>query len=180
MSYRVICASCLALCLVFAGAGFIQAQNAKPPVKKEEAKNEDKKDDEKKDPKDDAKDAEKPLTAKEFEEVMEDIKTAWNKLKINARKKMGDKAAEAADEIAALTPKILRYDGEVLTGDEKGKKAAEQKDFKKWVEALKKGAEDYSKYAKKGDWDKADKAKDEINETCGDCHDVYEPEDEEG
>ena len=104
----------------------------------------------------------RPLTSKEFDELMEEIKTSWNKLKINARKKMGDNAAECADEIAKASEKILRYDGEVLKGDEKGKKARDQKDFKEWVEALKEAAENYSKYAKKGKWDKADEAKDKI------------------
>ena len=188
MSYRVLCACSLALCLIFAGAGLIQAQTAKSKdgdkASGKEADKDSEKKDEKKDEKDGEKDAEKkdeekPLSHHDFEEVMEDIKTAWNKLKINARKKMGDKAAESADEIAKLAPKVLRYDGEVLEGDDKGKKARDQKDYKKFVEALKEAAEDYSKYAKKGDWEKADKAKDAINQSCGDCHDKYEPADED-
>lgn len=170
MSYRVLAALCLALSIAFAGIGMVQGQDK---GKEDSSKVEKKEDGEKKDEK---KDEEKPLTKEEFDKVMDEINTSWNKLKINARKKMGDKAAEAADDMAKASEKILRYDGEVLKGDEKGKKARDQKDFKEWVEALKEAAEDYSKYAKKGDWDKADTAKDKINETCGNCHDIYEPE----
>ncbi|MBZ0136625.1 MAG: cytochrome c [Planctomycetes bacterium] len=172
MSYRMIAALCLMLAFTFAGIGLIQGQDQNKDAKKEA------KGDEKPDKKDE-KAEDKPLTKKEFDVLMEEIEDAWNKLKFDNRKKMGDKAAESADTIAEAAVKIMRYDGEVLKGDDKGKKARDQKDFKEWVEALEKAAKDYSKYAKKGDWDKASEAKDKINESCGNCHDAYEPEEED-
>jgi cytochrome c556 len=165
MNHRLIAACLLALCVIFAGAGLISAQS------KNEAKKEDVKKDEKP-----AKEEPEPLEKAEFDALMEEVKTSWNKLKINARKKMGDKAAECADELAAAAPKILLYDGLVLTGDKKGEKARDQKDYKDWVAELEKQAKEYSKHAKKSDWDKAKAAQDKINEVCGACHDVYEPE----
>lgn len=169
MSYRFIAACLLGLCVIFAGAGFISAQskNAKKDDVKKEAE---KKDDEKKE------EEPKPLDKAEFDALMEEVKTSWNKLKINARKKMGDNAATCADELAAAAPKILLYDGLVLTGDKKGEKARDQKDYKDWVAELEKQAKEYSKHAKKSDWDKAKVAQDKINEVCGACHEVYEPE----
>jgi len=173
MNYRVIAGLCLALCVIFAGVGIVQGQEKG----KDDAATVEKKDEKKDDAKEDAKDEEKVLTKKEFDELMDTVNTAWNKLKINARKKMGDKAAAAADEITEAAKQMLRYDGEVLNGDEKGKKARDQKDYKDWVKALEEAATDYAKFARKSDWDKADAAKDKINETCGNCHDVYEPVD---
>lgn len=172
MSYRLFAILCLALSVAFAGFSAVQGQD-------KVQKKDEKKDEKTEDKKDEAKEDEKPLTKEEFDALMEEIKTSWNKLKINARKKMGDKAAENADEISKVSDKILRYDGEVLKGDQKGKKARDQKDFQDWVAALKKAAEDYAKHARKSDWDKAEAAKDRINETCGDCHDLYEPVDGE-
>ena len=164
MSTRVVAAILLVLCLAFLGAGLINGQTAKP---KTEEKN-------------DEKEGEKeeelvPLTHKEMVENMEAVETQWNKLKIHARNKMGDKAGAAADEIAKLAPELLRYDGKVLEGDKKDQKARDQKDFKDWVAALIKACEEYSKHAKKSDWDKAEKEKDKINEACSDCHGAYEP-----
>lgn len=172
MSYRFVAAVLLVLSIVFAGAGLVQSQDDKP---KEEKKEEGKKEGEK----DVEKAEEKPLTSKEFHDLMEDMKKAWNRLKIHARNKMGDKAAEAADELTALAAKAKRYDGEVLTGDNKGKKARDQKDFQDWCKAMEDAAKEYAAQAKKSKWDKADVQKDKINETCGACHDVYQPEEEE-
>jgi cysteinyl-tRNA synthetase len=179
MRNRLVAVFALVMCVIFAGLGFVNAQDkprddkaaGKAESKKEQPKEEPKKEE----PKEEPKDEEKPLTKKEFDDLMEEIKTSWNKLKINARKKMGDKAAENADEIAAVAKKILRYDGPVLEGDNKGKKAREQDDYQKWVEDLEKAAKDYAKHARKSKWDKADEARDKINETCGACHDAYEP-----
>lgn len=116
------------------------------------------------------------LDADKYHSLMnDDINRAWSVLKINARKKMGENAAKGADDIAALAPKILRYEGPVLQGKNKGKPARHQKDFQKWVKELKEAAEDYAKHARKGDWDKAEDARDRISDTCADCHDEYEP-----
>lgn len=176
MSYRLVAALLLGLSLVFAGASLVEGQSSKDkePAKEEgkDVKKDDKKEGEQ-------KAEEKPLSAKEYNELMEDIKKAWNRLKIHARNKMGDKAAEAADELAELAVKARRYDGEVLTGDNKGKKARDQKDFQDWLKVMEDAAKEYSAQAKKGKWDKADVQKDKINETCGDCHDVYQPEDDD-
>jgi hypothetical protein len=134
------------------------------------------KEEKKEEPAAEEKAEEKPLTDKEYGDLMDkQVKGAWNKLKINGRKKMGDQAAAAADELAKVAVQILRYDGQVLNGENKGRKARDQKDFKQWVADLKKYAEEYATHARKGDWDKADKSKDQINETCGACHDEYEP-----
>lgn len=176
MSYRIAAALCLMLSIAFAGIGLIQGQDKKDTPKDDRSEEPAKNGGEKADEKDAA---EKPLSEKEFDALMEEIKGAWNKLKFDNRKKMGDKAAESGDTIAEAAAKIMRYDGEVLKGDNKGKKARDQKNFKEWVEALETAAKDYSKYAKKGDWDKAGEAKDRINESCGNCHDVYEPEEED-
>jgi hypothetical protein len=167
----------LVLSLAFLGAGLIHAQ----ATKKEEPKAEEKKDD-KEAEKEGEKEGEgekeeiKPLTKQEMHDTMEAVEKAWNKLKIHARNKMGDKAAAAADEIAKLSAELLRYDGNMLEPENKDKKARDQQDYKDWVAALIKAAEEYSKHAKKSAWDKADKEKDKINETCGDCHEKYEPE----
>ncbi len=161
MPYRKVAMLFLALGFAFGAAGIVagQAKEDKPDEKK----------DEKKEP-------EKPLTKAEFDDLMEEeVKNAWNKLKINDRKKMGERAAEAADVIAASAAKVLRYDGKVLKGDNKDKPAREQKDFKDWVDAMKKHAEEYAKHARKGDWTKAAASREKISETCGACHDVYEP-----
>jgi hypothetical protein len=178
MSYRVATAVLLVLSIAFAGAGLVQGQAETP---KEEKKEEAKKDEAKKDEagKEGEKAAEEtPLTAKEFDTLMEDMKKAWNRLKIHARNKMGDKAAEAADELAALATKARRYDGEVLTGENKGKKARDQKDFQDYLKVMEDAAKEFAAQAKKGKWDKADAQKDKINETCGGCHDVYQPEED--
>jgi hypothetical protein len=168
MSYRVAAVVMLALSIAFLGAGLIHAQTAK----KEESKTEEKKEGDKEEEK---KDEIKPLTQKEMHDTMEAVEKAWNKLKIHARNKMGDKAAAAADDIAKLSADLLRYDGNMLETENKDKKARDQKDYQDWVAALIKAAEEYSKHAKKSAWDKADKEKDKINETCGDCHEKYEP-----
>lgn len=155
----------LAASVALAGAGIVLGQTAQPV-----------KDEKKEEKKDEKKPEEKPMTKAEYDELMEkEVKDAWNRLKINERKKMGEKAAEAADIIAKAAPKMLRYDGKVLAGENKGKLAREQKDFKQWVDDLKKHAEEFAKHARKGDWDKAGASREKINETCGACHDVYEP-----
>jgi len=157
MSYRLLTALLFAFALVFALAGVSLGQSSKTPKK------------------DETKEDEKPLTAEEMHEMMEEVEEAWNKLKIHARNKMGDKAASAADDIAKAGPKLLRYDGKVLTGDNKDKLAREQQDYKDWAAAMVKAAEEYAKYARKSDWDKAGKEKDKLNDTCGACHKVYQP-----
>jgi hypothetical protein len=156
----------------FLCAGLIQAQTAEKA--KETKKEEEKKDDKK----DEVKEEEKALTSKEMHDLMEEIETAWNRLKIHARNKMGEKAALAADDIAAKAPTMLRYDGKVLKGDKKGEKARDQKDYKDWAAALEKAAKEYAKLARKGDWDKADKEKEKISTSCSDCHDPYQPVEE--
>ncbi len=167
MSYRLIAGLFLALGLLCGGVSFVAGQAAE--------KKEDKKEEKKDEAKDEAKE-EKPLTSKEYMDLMEsEVKDSWNKLKIHHRNKRGEQAATAADTLAKAFPKLMRYDGEVLKGDNKGKKAREQKDFKGWAEDLKTNAEEYAKHVRKGDWDKAEKSKDKINETCGACHDAYEP-----
>lgn len=172
----VMAAVCLSLAVAL-GDSAAQGTTKKPAAdpKKEVPKPEDKKEDAADEKKDEKKE-DPPLTKAEFDTLMEEMKTAWNKLKLNAKKKMGDKAAENADEIVKTAEKLHRYDGEVLKGDNKGKKAREQKDWQDWAAALKKHAEEFAKHARKSEWDKADKSRDAINTTCGDCHDVYEPE----
>jgi hypothetical protein len=171
MSYRLFAGVFLALGLLCGGVSLVVGQAV---GEKKEEKKEEKKDDSG-DKKDEAKE-EKPLTNKEYLDLMEsEVKDSWNKLKINHRNKRGEQAATAADNLAKAFPKLMRYDGEVLKGDNKGKKAREQKDFKGWADDLKTNAEEYAKHVRKGDWDKAEKSKDKINETCGACHDVYEP-----
>jgi hypothetical protein len=172
MSYRWIAGAFLALGLLCGGVSLVVGQAA---GEKKEDKQEDKKDDSAGDKKDEPKE-EKPLTNKEYLDMMEsEVKDAWNKLKIHHRNKRGEQAAGAADNLVKTAPKLMRYDGDVLKGDNKGKKAREQKDFKGWVDDLKTNAEEYARHVRKGDWDKAEKSKDKINETCGACHEVYEP-----
>jgi len=107
-----------------------------------------------------------------MEKLMDECKDNWNKLKLNARSKMGDKAAEAADALAAAADKMLKYHK---------KEVREAKDYKDWVAELKKQAQEFSKAAKKSDWKEADKAKDKIATACNDdgCHSKYRPEEEE-
>ncbi len=167
-------------CFAFAGLSVIEGQDAKEKEAKEakEGCKGCKGCEEEAKPKEDKE--KKVLSEEEYDDLMEDkIKKAWNKLKINARKKMGPQAAKYAAELDELAPEILKYDGLVLTGENKGKKARDQKDFKEFVKNMQKYAKDYAKYAKKGKWDKADKAKDGISDTCSGCHDLYEPEEEE-
>jgi hypothetical protein len=174
MHYRLAAVLFLMVGLGLAGASLIYSQDNPPKDEKQAEKQEEKKQEKKQEKVDDA---EKPLTSKEYSALMEDeVKDAWNKLKINHRNKRGEQAAASADSLAGTSPKILRYDGEVLKGDNKGKKARDQKDFQGWAADLKKHAEEYARHARKGDWDKAEKSKDKINETCGHCHDAYEPE----
>ncbi|MCB9895302.1 MAG: cytochrome c [Planctomycetes bacterium] len=184
MSYRVIAACLLVFSLVFAGVGLIHAQtvkgkeDAKKEDKKEEKKDEGKTDEGKDEKKDDEKE-EKYLTHHEAEETMEAMEKAWNKLKMNLKNKRGDVVAEQADIIADHAAKFRKYDGEVLTGDEKGKKARDQKDFKEWLDKLEEAAKEISKQANKSKWDKVDEAKEKAGDTCGACHDVYQPEEED-
>jgi cytochrome c556 len=105
---------------------------------------------------------------------MKKIKTAQGKLRANLRNKKGAEAAEAGEELARLAADILRYDGDVKDGDNKGQKVRDQKDFKQWAEDLKKAGETVAKHAKAGKWDDADKEKDNIGRTCSNCHDVYD------
>ena len=177
MSYRAIAACIVVLSLVFAGVGLVHAQTAKA---KEDTKKEEKNDDKKEEKKDDEKkDEVKYLTHEEAEETMETMEKAWNKLKMNLKNKRGDVVAEQADIIAEHAAKFKKYDGLVLTGDEKGKKARDQKDFTEWLDKLEEAAKEISKQAGKSKWDKVDKAKEEASDTCGKCHDLYQPEEED-
>ena len=135
----------------------------KEPVKEEPKKEEPKKEEPKK---------EEWLDDDAMEKLMDECKDNWNKLKLNARSKMGDKAAEAADALAAAADKMLKYHK---------KEVREAKDYKDWAAELKKQAQEFSKAAKKSDWKEADKAKDKIATACNDdgCHSKYRPEEEE-
>lgn len=149
------------LSMGFAGLS-VHAQAKEPPKKDEPKKEEPKKEEPKEEWLDDAA----------MEKLMEECKDNWNKLKLNARSKMGDKAAEAADALAAAADKMLKYHK---------KEVREAKDYKDWVAELKKQAQEFSKAAKKSDWKEADKAKDKIATACNDdgCHSKYRPEEEE-
>jgi hypothetical protein len=173
MRYPLFAGVFLTLCLAFAFAGVAPAfaDNKKQDDKKEGEKKDDKKDGKR----EGEKKADPPLTAKEFEDLMNDIQRAWNGLKIHHRNRRAEQAAQQADRIVELAEKGLRYDGEVLKGDNKGKKARDQADYKEWNEDMRKGAEDFARYARAGDWDKAATARERINNSCGNCHDVYEP-----
>ena len=144
-SNRAIAIVSFVLCAAFAGIGLVQAQTAKPKVDEKKVETKDEKSDEKKD--DEKK--EKYLTIHEAHESMEAVEKAWNKLKMNLRNKRGDVVAEQADLIAEHAAKFKKYDGEVLTGDEKGKKARDQKDFIKWLDEMEEGAKEISKQAAK-------------------------------
>ena len=159
MRWMLVCLC--ALSLGFAGLS-VQAQ-AKPDPKKCAPKEEPKKEEPK---------AEEWLDDEGMKKLMEECKDNWNKLKLNARSKMGDKAAEAADALAAAADKMLKFHK---------KDVREAKDYKDWVADLKKQAQEFSKAAKKSDWKAADKAKDNLAKSCNDdgCHSKYRPEEEE-
>lgn len=175
MKTRSLTALLLAAAMLFCAAGYIASQDTqgeeKDDKKQEGQGKEDSKEAEKKDPPDDNG----PMKKADFGVFMDsEVKAAWNRLSINHRRKMGDRAAEAADELVKFADKILRYDGEVLKGDKKGEKARDQDDFKGWVSDMKKHAEAYAKHARKGDWDKATTARTDIDKSCKACHEVYE------
>lgn len=171
MIARKLAAVSLVLALLFSAAGLMTGQQSKGEEKEDKKQEGEGKEDSAKDsPADDA-----PLKNDDFTVFMDgEIKAAWNRLSINHRRKMADRAAEAADELIKLSAKVLRYDGEVLKGDNKGKKAREQADFKGWVADMKKHAETYAKHARGGDWDKATTARTDIDKACKACHDAYE------
>lgn len=158
--------------LAFAGLGVIEGQD----TKKEEAKPAEAK------PKEEAKENDgeekKVLTEKEFDELMKKVKTAWGKLKKNARNKMGPNASKYAKELEELAPQMLKYDGPVLTGENKGKKARDQKDFKEFVKSLQTHAKEYIKQVDEGKWEDSGSSKDGIGDSCSNCHKNYEPEEE--
>lgn len=171
MHYRAIAAFCLVAALILGAVSTVIGQG-KPPTPKEEPKKEEPKVDPKKEePK---KEELKPMTADEYDGLMKKIKTAQGKAKANIKNKKGAETAAAADELAKHAAEILRFDGDVQEGDNKGKKVRDQKDFKEWAEALKKASENLSKAAKAGKWDDADTEKDNIGRTCSNCHDVYD------
>lgn len=151
----------LAVCAVFFGAMAANAQG-KQPAKEEPTKEEPKKEEPKK---------EEWLDDEGMKKLMETLKDNWNKLKLNTRSKMGDKAAEAGDALAADADKMLKYHK---------KDVREAKDWQDWVAALKKQAQDFSKAAKKSDWKEAEKQRDKLAESCGDkgCHGKYRPDEE--
>jgi len=163
MRYGALCWVFLTLCLMFAAAGLTQVHADDKGEKQEEKQPE--------------KDENAPLTKKEFDETMEDIQRAWNRLKIQHRNRRAEQAAEQADIIAKSIEKVLRYDGDVLRGANKGQKARDQRDYQRWANDMKQGAEDFARHARRGDWDRAATAREKINESCGNCHDAYEPRD---
>lgn len=174
MHYRTIAFVCLAAAMTLGAVSTAMGQNKPPapaePTPKVEPKKEEPKVEEPK------VEAPKPMTADEYDGLMKKIKTAQGKAKANIKNKKGAETATSADELAKHAAEILRYDGDVKEGDNKGKKVREQKDFKEWAEALKKAAENLSKAAKAGKWDDADTEKDNIGRTCSNCHDVYDKE----
>ena len=148
---------CAVVSMAFAGLS-VHAQAKEEPKKEEPKKEEPKK--------------EEWLDDAGMEKLMEECKDNWNKLKLNARSKMGAAAAEAADALVAAADKMLKYHK---------KEVREAKDYKDWVAELKKQAQDFSKAAKKSDWKEAEKAKEKIATSCNDdgCHGKYRPEEEE-
>lgn len=163
---------CMALSVLFASLTAVSAQEGGQGEKTDSSKETRKDGDKAKDEggEKEEKEEEKWLDHEGMEELMEQIKEHWNKVKLNTRKKMGDKAADAADELVKLAPDVNRWEK---------KEAREDADYKKWVEALKENAEKFSKAARKGDWEAAGEAKEKIGETCGDCHDVWKEDDED-
>jgi soluble cytochrome b562 len=174
MSYRFLASLLAVLAVAFLAAGVSQSQENKPQDQPKDEKQDDtKRDDESKQK---PEEPPKPMTRKEFSVFMdEQVKGEWNRLRIMERRRMGERAAEAADKLVELAPQMLRYDGEVLRGESKGEKAREQKDFKDWVDSFRKQAEEYARLARAGDWDKAAEVREEVNKTCNACHDAYEP-----
>ncbi|MCQ3951397.1 MAG: hypothetical protein DPW14_16435 [Planctomycetes bacterium] len=157
---RLLALSMTLLGVLGFGTLALQAQG-NDASKKEEPKKETPKEEPKKDaPK------EEWLDDAAYEKLMEECKDNWNKLKINAKSKMGDKAAEAADKLAEAADKMLKHHL---------KEMREAKDYKDWVAELKKAAQDFSKAAKKSDWKEADKQKEKLATSCSDdgCHGKY-------
>lgn len=172
MHYRLVAGFLFVAALGVFGLAQVAGQGAPPqPAEKPADKPAAKPAEEKKEP--------EVLDAEGFETLMDDIKGEWNKLKLNLKKKTGEPAAAAADALAKHAPNVLKFDGPVLEGEAKGKKAREQQDFKDWVKALEDASKEFSKHAKAGDWEKAGAEKEKIGKTCSGCHDKYEPEDEE-
>ena len=165
MRSAIVARVCLGATVTFAGLT-LQAQSTDKPSKcapKCTPKEEPKKEEPKK---------EEWLDDEAMEKLMEECKDSWNALKINAKSKMGDKAAEAADKLAEAAQKMLKYHK---------KEVREAKDYKDWAAELEKQAKEFSKLAKKSDWKEAEKAKEKIATSCNDdgCHSKYRPEEEE-
>jgi len=177
MHYRTLAAFCLAMAVCLGVGSTVIGQNKQPaPAPKAEPKVEPKKEEPaKEDPKEEPKvEAPKPMTHDEYDGLMKKIKTAQGKVKAHLKNKKGADTATAAEDLAKHAAEIMRFDGDVKEGDNKGKKVREQKDFKEWAEALKKAAENLAKHAKAGKWDDADTEKDNVGRTCSNCHDVYD------
>lgn len=182
MHYRIVTAFCLVAALACGAVSTVIGQNNQPKPKDQPAKEEPKKPEPgQESPKAEPPKAEEPkkpepMTVEEYDGLMKKIKTAQGKAKANLKNKKGAETAAAADELAKLALEILRFDGNVEEGDNKGQKARDQKDFKEWAEALKKASENLSKAAKAGKWDDAETERDNIGRTCSNCHDAYDKE----
>ena len=181
MHYRSVYAFCLVLALCFAGFSTVVGQADKPkdppkeeqkvPPKKDESKKEEKKEEPKK---------EELLDEKAYYKLMnEDIKIQWGRVRATIRTKKNEDTAKNADELAKMAAKIVLSDSVAKAGPNKGKKLREQKDFTGWANDLKAHAEELSKQAKAGKWDKVEVEKDKIGKTCSNCHDVYDPKNED-
>lgn len=120
---------------------------------------------------------EKWLNAEAMTKKMKAMKVVWETLKVASKKQDGKKAASEADALRKMGPDMLKYDGKADVPDKsnKGGKVRDQKDYKEWVKKFVKGAKDFAKAARKGDWKAATKAQNAIRETCSDCHDSYQP-----
>lgn len=149
----------------------------KPPKKEDPKKEEPKKEEPKKEDKKEEPKKEELLDEKAYHKLMtEEIKLQWGKVRATIRNKNGDGTSKGADELAKMAAKILLSDTLAKAGPNKGKKVREQKDFQGWANELKAAAEEISKQAKAGDWDKVEVEKEKAGKTCKNCHDVYDPQ----
>lgn len=169
MHHQLLAGFCLSLAVVCGGASLASGQAKEAP--KEPAKEA---------PKEAAKEAPKkeeikPLTQKDYDQLMKDVKQAQGKMRATIRNKRGADAAAAADEMAGHAAKILLYDGDIAEGANKGKKARDQKDFQGWAGDLKAASEELAKQAKAGKWDKVNVEWEKVGKSCKNCHDVYDP-----
>ena len=166
MKYRWISVGLLVACLSFAGVSVAVGQE-KPDSEETPAGE--------KTP--DADDQSNPMA-----ELMDSkVKTAWKNVKKALKKKDAAAGEINAIVLAALAEGFKLYDADADAPDKgnKSKKVRNQKDYKAWVALFIKNASAFAKAAKAGDWDAAKKAKGTMGETCGDCHDLYQPEKEE-